>query len=522
MKTIQKEYSFILPVFSFISLFLFLLWGSACNKRAQKALVSTPPQLDSALLHTLPAALDRVFLEEMEDNHIPGMAVVLVKDGKTIYKKGYGLADVEHGREVDPDQTIFRIGSISKALTLLTLSRLVDDGRLQLDEEVSQYFPHIENPKGFEMPVSIRHLLTHTTGFDQIGIGRVRLASMEKVERQKQERPSLAEFLKKRNLRRINPPGQYYRYDTYAPTLAGLIIEKVTGLPYTEAMRKELFEPLGMDRSHVEAAPEHHAALSRGYGYLQGEYQAMDYELYRTLPASSIDATVADMGRLLEALTGEGANVQGRLFSREMAEALYRPQFRPHPEFLGMRYGLGEESMVGQAPDAYPVASIGHGGDMLGYTSLMTVIPSWNMGFFVVANRNREAGGDRVRLWPLLMNAMMTHLGVEKKMPVDPVPSKKHDLDLEEYTGAYYYGSFCHTCTAAEHRAGAWRRPRPMQVRLEGKALEVRGESYLPRGDDVFIRSDGYRKLFFGRDEKGNINFLVFSDDRTSFERLAD
>ncbi len=272
-----------------------LLFGSAgwiVNKKDRIMEVEDPHG-------DLKKSIDQILSAEMERDHIPGTAVAIVKDGKTVYKQGYGIANTATGQKVDADKTIFRIGSISKALTLLTLSRLIDQGRIGVEDDVSKYFDGIQNPHGFSQPVRIRHLLTHTSGFDQIGIGRHIYDFEQPLEKRKAQRPTISEFLRDNNLRRVTPAGQYYRYDTYGSTLAGAVIEQVTGLPFAEAMQKELFEPAGMSRSSVEVRPRYMEDLAAGHGFVDGAFALMPYEIYLTLPASSIDATAADMGRLL-------------------------------------------------------------------------------------------------------------------------------------------------------------------------------------------------------------------------------
>ncbi len=251
--------------------------------------------------------IDKAVLAVMEANHLPGVAVVVVQNGRTIIKRGFGVANIAHNTDVDPDKTIFRIGSISKALTLLTLTRLVDAGRVAMTDDVNLYFDGVRNPKNLTKPVTIRNLLTHTTGFDQIGLGRRVHDFHLSLEERKSRRPSLRDFLKANNVRQVSQPGECFRYDTYGTTVAGAVLERVTGKPYAEAMRREMFQPLGMANSFVEVDADHADDLALGYGWVNGRFEAQPYEIYTTTPASSIDATPADMGRLLEALTGDGA-----------------------------------------------------------------------------------------------------------------------------------------------------------------------------------------------------------------------
>jgi len=505
-----------------VNIFLFFLMVVSCQNTSgrqveKELLTDSIPSFEK-----LKKAIDSVMLIEMEENHIPGMAIVLVKDGKTVYKKGHGIASLINGKKVDPDKTIFRIGSISKALTLLTLTKLIDDGRIGIDDDVTQYFTGIQNPNNFKDPVRIYNLLTHTSGFDQVGLDRHVYDYELPLEERKAKRPTINTFLKANNLRRVTPAGAYYRYDTYGTTLAGAIIEKVTGLPYAAAMKKELFDPIGMSRSFVEVATNYRDSLALGHGYNNEEYQGMPYEVYVTTPASSIDATPADMGRLMEVLTNQGTNENGRLFSPEMTHKILKPQYRPNKDFVGMTHGMQESVRIGSGPDAYTIRTVGHGGDMLGMTSAMTLIPSLNMGVFVTANRNGEAGGDPVRL-NFIMNTLLKHLGYEKGETQYEIPKKSLEVDLEDYTGNYYFGVFCHSCNEEEFERGAWRRTsQPIAVSVLNDTLMLGEDKYIAKGDDIFIREDGNEMVYFGRNKNNKITFLNFSDGNSPLERIED
>ena len=464
-------------------------------------------------------AIDQAIETEMRENHIPGVAVVIVQDGQTIYKKGYGVANVETNELVDPDRTIFRIGSTSKALSLLALTRLVDDGRLNRDTDVSEYFSEIENEPAFDRPVTVDHLLTHTTGFDQPGFGR-QLGGFEySITERQAARPSLSDFLSQRNLRRINPPGELFRYDTYAPTLAGVILEQVTGLPFDEAMRQEVFAPLGMERSSVEVRREDEALLASGHGYVDGTYETTPYEIYITTPASSIDATVADMGRLLEALTGDGSNHYGRLFSEDMQRAILQPHYRPRDGFAGMSHGLWESLSEGRGEGSIPIRTLGHGGDMWGFNGSMTLIPELDLAFYVVANRNGEGGGPRVKIGGPVMQAILKTLAPDRVAQPIALPSIDANADLSEYEGQYFWSVFCHTCSPAEFELGAWRRRDPILIQAQSGTLSIDGTIFVPLGDDVFVDETGFDQIFFKRDASGAISSYSFKEDPTTYER---
>ncbi len=463
--------------------------------------------------------LDEALNEELSRNHIPGAALVVVQDGKTIYKKGYGIADVNKGNAVDPDRTVFRIGSISKALTLLTLTKLIDQGKISMEEDISRYIDGIQNPHGFTTPITMYNLLTHTTGLDQIGIGRhIREHNLPLSERVSM-RPKLKDFLADGNMRRVSEPGAYYRYDTYGTSAAGAVIEMVTGKYFSEAMREELFLPLGMKDSYVGPNPEIVENMAVGHGYINSDYDVMPYEVYKTMPASSIDATAADMGRLLEALTGNGSNDHGLLFSPEMKEQVMKGLFKPHPQMVGMSYGLAESEYIGVRPEAYKLRTLGHGGDMLGFKSHMIVIPSMDIGIYIVANRNRESGGGNVNLWRVIMGAFMEYLGHDYVDQTFDIPSDPPSIDLSPYVGKYYNGIHCHSCTSEEYTNGGWRPRSPTEVMIDGTSLKIGEEEYIPYDESLFVRMDGLEQVFFGKNKNGDITHFNRTDGLSSFEK---
>ena len=488
-----------------------ILVGSAIHASAQG--------LATLDVKALQRDIDGAVQKCMEAEHLPGAALVVVHDGRTIVKQGYGSANVDKELPVDPDKTIFRIGSISKALTLLTLTRLIDSNRLGLEYDVGHYIDGIENPSSFSQPITMFNLLTHTSGLDQIGIGRHVYDFARPLQERKSMRPSLIEFLQDRNLRRVTPAGRQYRYDTYGTTLAGAIIARVTGKRYAEAMKSEMFAPLGMERAAVEVQDEHFADRAIGYGWSNNRYIEQPYEVYVTTPASSIDATVADMGRLLEALTSDGANQHGRLFSPAMAADVLAPQFRVHPEFMGMTHGLHESFDLG--PQDARIRTVDHGGNMQGFSALLNILPEYKLGVFVVSNRSGEAGGGRVNLPARVMEQVVRYLPPAKPTPPIEVPPRDTTVSLSEYVGEYAYGVFCHTCSQAEIAQGGWRRPRAVSVQESDGALAIGDFIFVPRGDDAFVREDGRRMVYFGRDDKRRVVFFAYNSSADTFERLV-
>ena len=498
-----------------------IFFATACAGTQQVDTINTTPNESIvASLQNLETTIDAIVQEEMEATHLPGVAIVVVHGGQTIIKRGYGIADIASGRPVDTERTLFRIGSVTKALTGLALTRLVDDGRVNLDDDVTKYFDKITNMSGTDDPVTVENLLTHTSGFDQIGLGRHVYEFDRPLDERKAMRPSLADYLGDNNLRRVTPPGQLFRYDTYGISLAGLVVARATGLSYAEAMQQELFEPLGMTHSFVEADADHFGDLAIGHGWRDNAYVPQPYEVYMTTPASSIDATPADMARLLEAITGGGANKHGRLYSKQTAHAVLSPQYRPHPRFTGITHGFWESPSV-DPPEGPSVHSVGHGGSMLGFWTLMDIFTEKNVAVFMVANRNFEAGGGPVNLGSRISRAVLDALYETPPTQRLSVAVPLNNRDLRAYEGDYAFGTFCKSCSPEEMARGAWSLYNPQTVKQTDHGLMIDNEAFLPTAEeDVFLREDRQQEVFFGRNEKGEVSFFVTSYGPSAMERV--
>lgn len=482
----------------------------------------TPEAVPVDPLAALEGAIDAAVGARMETDHLPGAAVVVVQEGRTVFLRGYGQADLSSGRAVDPERTLFRIGSVTKALTGLAVTRQVDRGRLAWDDRADGVLDAIDDRTGVGRSPTLWNLVTHTSGFDQIGGPQRHEWSFHlPYDERLPLRPSLAEFLGNDQLRQVSPAGELMRYDTYGITLAGLALARAVDLPYREAMRRELFAPLGMEHSYVEAQGAAREDLAVGYGWVDGEYVAQPYEMWTTTPASSIDATPADMGRLLEALTADGANAHGRLLSPASNAAVLSPQYRAHPRFAGITHGLWESTSF-RGAEGPALHSVGHGGSALGFWTSFEVFTESRVGVLTVTNRDAEAGGGWIHLGGDVTQAVVDTLIRPEASTAWLPAAPDRELDLDGYAGDYVYGVFCHSCTDAELARGAWRRRDPIRVRSVGGGLQVGDERYLPTAeDDVFVHDSGAGEVFFGRDAGGAISFFVRSSDPNAFERVG-
>ncbi|HEU0014696.1 MAG TPA: serine hydrolase domain-containing protein, partial [Longimicrobium sp.] len=187
------------------------LAAPACA-RAQAPAARPAVRVDPAELARM---MDSIVPAAMAERQIPGAVVVVVQHGRVLLSRGYGLADVERGRRVSPDSTVFQIGSISKVFTATAVVQLADRGRLRLDRDVNAYLRRLRVPDAFGAPVTAWHLLTHGAGFDELP-GRLLRSDTAAVL-------PLARFLDGR-LVRVRAPGALPSYSSYGAALAGLLV----------------------------------------------------------------------------------------------------------------------------------------------------------------------------------------------------------------------------------------------------------------------------------------------------------
>ncbi len=148
-----------------LGVFLVVLLSFGTNLRAQ---------IGENTVLELETMIDSIIESNMKSQNILGVAYVMVNKDRALLKKGFGFASLgENKLRVDPDSTIFRIGSISKTFTAAALLQLTDRGKIDLDKDVNSYLSEVKVPKSFSEPVTPRHLLTHSSGFDELGGRRV-------------------------------------------------------------------------------------------------------------------------------------------------------------------------------------------------------------------------------------------------------------------------------------------------------------------------------------------------------------
>ena len=430
----------------------------------------------------LAAFVDSVLAAEMGRERIPGAGFVFVQNGQVVFQRGYGLADVARGRPVVPDSTIWRIGSISKVFTATAVMQLVDRGLIDLDAPVERYVHRVTIPHTYPEAVTVRQLLDHTAGFDEIRPG-TQAPSRESLL-------PLDRFLQTR-LVQDRPPGRTIAYSTYGITLAGELVEEVSGTPFETALQRNIWDPLGMTRTTL-TLPRDPENLALGYELsADSTAVAQPWEWYHTTPASSVSATVADMARFMMAHLGLGASNGARILSERSALEMQRQQVTMHPSIPGYALGFNEDYIGG-------LRVLEHGGNMAGLSSLMVLIPAARAGFFVVYHHEGSQLRNNLKWW--LLERFFPAARQRHPVPATLPPVER--VHPERFAGSYIPLTSCFSCHPV--RAGS---VLTVTANPDG-SLGFMGGRWIAVDSVLFVRESGTGYSVFRTDSSGRAQQL--------------
>jgi len=326
----------------------------------------------------LEAFLDGVMAANLRDKHVAGATVSVVKDGALLFAKGHGYADVAKRASVDADRTLFRIGSTSKLFTWTAVMQLVEQGKLDLDTDVNRYLD-FKIPATFPQPITLRHIMTHTPGFEEDGRDLISGDSTLKID--------LGKWLASHIPGRVRPPGTYASYSNYATALAGYIVQRVSGVPWDDYIQQHVLDPLGMQHTSTRQPlpTQLRGDMSTGYIWAGGTYIPRPFEIVEAMPAGSIAASASDMAKFMIAHLNDGVFNGQRILADSMAKRMHARAFTHDPRLPGFALGFYEKTSHG-------LRIIGHGGDTQFFHTDLALIPDEKIGVFV--SYNTVTGGE--------------------------------------------------------------------------------------------------------------------------------
>ena len=348
--------------------------ASAPRAPAAAAAAATPaPPLTSA---DVGAWLDGFMPNALKQGDIAGAVVIVVKDGAVLAERGYGYADVDAEKPMDPEQTLVRPGSVSKLFTWTALMQLVEQGKVELDADVNDYIDFKIPPRNGK-PVTVRNLMTHTTGFEE--------TLKHLLGEEGEPMPGFEAILKEQVPARIFAPGTTPAYSNYACSLAGYIVQRVSGMPFDDYVTKHIYAPLGMTSTTFrQPLPDAwKPRMSKGYKY--ASQPPHKFELVGPAPAGSVSTTAADMARFMIAHLHDGRYGDAQILKPETARLMHDTPLTILPRVNRMLLGFYESNYKGRR-------MIAHGGDTEWFHSDLNLFLDHDVGLFVSVNSPGKEG----------------------------------------------------------------------------------------------------------------------------------
>jgi CubicO group peptidase (beta-lactamase class C family) len=331
----------------------------------------------------LAAFFDGLVPLQMERSDVAGATVLVMKDGQELFKKGYGYSDVTKKSPVDPDTSMFRLASISKLFTWVSVMQLAEQGKLDIDADVNKYLDFQIAP-AFGKPITLRNLMTHTGGFEEV-VHNILVVDPKKAS-------SLRDFLIAYQPHRMYPPGEVPAYSNYGVGLAGYIVQRVSAEPFEQYVSEHIFQPLGMKHSSFNEPLPADLVPYASDGYRTNtEKPAIGFEIFQPAPAGGISSAAGDMERFAMALLNGGELDGHRILKTETRDAMWTPQFAASPQLPPGCMGFYQTWRNN-------LRFIGHDGDLVAFHSMFLLEPAQKLVLFVSYNSAGSAQRNRAEL----------------------------------------------------------------------------------------------------------------------------
>ena len=429
---------------------------------------------ETTSVSSLEGFIDGVMERGIVRGETVGGVVALVQDGRMLVARGYGMADVTNGVPVQARVTTFRLGSITKVLTWIAVMQQVEAGKLDLDADVDDYLTDLQLPEDYADPITLRHLMTHSAGFED-DLSELFVGGPRQLH-------SLAETLREQMPERVRLPGTLVAYSNYGTALAGHLVATVTGMDWHDYVQAQILGPLQMNNSSTRQPLPQRLLDQRSKGFMKTArgFEEQNFGYIPLAPAGSASATAQDVARLMAELLNPRDT--GVLTARSKA-LLLGGALVPAPNVNGMTLGMYEMSMG--TPRA-----VGHDGSTMLFYSRMILWPQQNLGLFVSVNS--DIGGA------LVFDLAET---VAKRLGLTGWPTVFQPVDGgERYAGEYISGrrnfsdhtrilGLLNNVTVAYDRV-------PDLLRI----TDFQGEkAYRQIAQNTFQQVDGYQRVVFGR-----------------------
>jgi len=330
------------------------------------------------------AWLDGYMPYALATGDLAGAVVAVVKDGQILTERGFGYANVEKKTPVDPKLTLFRPGSVSKLITWTAVMQLVEQGKLDLDADVNKYLgSDFQVPARDGKPITLRNIMTHTAGFEE---------QVKNIITEDPTQPGYVELLKRWMPTRVFDAGTTPAYSNYATSMAGYIVERVSGESFYDYVEKHIFAPLDMKHSTMRQPlpPALEPLMATGYIVASGE--AKKFEIVGPAPAGALSSPGEDMAHFMIAHLQNGEYNGNRILKEETARLMHDSALTLLPPLNRMELGFFETNINGREV-------IAHLGDTQNFHTSLHLFLKDNAGFYVSFNSaGKEGAAHKLRL----------------------------------------------------------------------------------------------------------------------------
>ena len=491
----------------------------------------------------LEAFVDGVIGAYMAQQRIAGTQVSVVRDGQVLLVKGYGTSSIDPQREVDPERSLFRLGSISKTFTWLSLMQLAERGQLQLTDPVNVHLPdELDIPdEGFQQPIRIIDLMNHAAGFED--------ALQHLFAPDGAPVMSLNEHLRNYRPHRVREPGKFLAYSNYGTALAGALVAHVSGVDFETYVEQNIFTPLGMTHTtfREQYAPvaglpapmsaELAADKAQNLEWRSGQWQAIPHErIVAMAPAGAAVSTAADMAQYMLALLDPERLERSGVLRKSTFAKLQQPSFQGAPGLPAVHHGffnapLGTNSILS-------FDNLSHGGATLHFMSFMVVIADLaaparmletGAATAPVVAEQRDRAGGSIGIFVMtnsgpgarLVFALPERILAEYFQPpaaASLLPQQGAIEHVREYVGQYRSARRSYTKFEKLMSLPAT----PLTATDDGRLLATFGfetARFVEIGTDLFRQEDGDQTIAFSRDESGRVTHMITAGG--AFERVG-
>lgn len=440
----------------------------------------------------------------MSEGNVPGLAIAIVKDGKVLFKRGYGVADVTAQTPVNPDTSLFHIGSVTKLFTATAAMQLHEQGKLDLDVSVNQYLTNMKVEEPFGRPITMADILTHRAGLGYKLLGTVTPFG--------QVSTPLGEHLPATLPEPARTPGFVSVYSDYGIALEGRIIEEISGESYQEYVANHILKPLNMNSSGTILTPEKSLRMSMPGASIEGTFPPEEFNYSNFAPATEVHSSVADMAKFMLMQLGHQEANNPQVLKASTRNLMQSRQYTPHPSVFGWGYGFREEKVNGHH-------TIGHGGSWFNHLGKLILVPEQDLGIYFVMNKRNKS------LFDYTIKATID-IFMPKVENLKPTGNEEPiSTPLTQFAGTYLRGQF--DATELEKLKLLSETHKIFDVVVDENALIIKGERYYEMEPNFFLSEDGLTNVVFVSDPYNDDLYITFDGSSghvrvSSFQKLSN